>query len=149
MMEYKIDYLVNERDHRLSIGLPCEGRIDDCFFILDKYTFNGRLCLKVYSFSEGQIATLTVNLPQYPLADPAGAFVDENNCPGAKDFLVENGFARDLDGEKESGYCIYPLVRLDLEKIIPYMARSEQQTWRDYLDGKGVNRNAGRTDQEE
>jgi len=145
-MKYEIDYLVNEADHTLSIGLPGE-RFDDCFFILSRYTFNNRLSLSVYNFSEGAIMKLTTNLPQYSLADPADAFVDENNCPGAKDFLVENGFARDLDREEESGYCIYPLVRLDLEKIIPYMF--EQQTWRDCLDGKGVDRDAGRADQEE
>ena len=148
-MEYEIDYLVNERDHRLSIGLTGEKRFDDCFFILSRYTFNNRLSLSVYSFSEGAVMKLTTNLPQCSLTDPADAFVDENNCPGAKDFLVENGFAKDLDRERESGYCIYPLVRLNLEKIIPYMARSEQQAWRDYLDGKGVDRDAGRADQEE
>lgn len=130
MTDYKIDYGVNKEERTLSVVLRDGdgGRYEDCYFIFDRYLNNDRPCLSVYSDSEGLIMRLTTNLPgaDIPFMD---AFVDENNCPGAKAFLVKNGFATDRRSVRKSGYCEYPQVHLLLDKIIPYLGARGRQKW--------------------
>ena len=130
MMDYKIDYGVNKEERTISVVLwdGDGGRYYDCYFILDRYLNNYRPCLSVYSRLEGLIMRLTTNLPggDIPFMD---AFIDENNCPGAKAFLVKNGFATDRMSTRKSGYCEYPRVHLNLEAIIPYMDGRGRQKW--------------------
>jgi len=66
-------------------------------------------------------ATLTVNLDgigtQGMLQDEKTAFVDTNNCPGAVEFLIENGLAKDAGFMGKSGFCTYPLMVFDTDKF--------------------------------
>lgn len=48
------------------------------------------------------------------------AYIDTNNCSWAEDFLVDNDFGLPTGEYKASGFCIYPLYQLDLEKIGKY-----------------------------
>ena len=130
MADYKINYGVNEEERTISVVLRDGdgGRYYDCYFILDRYLNNDRPCLSVYSRSEGLIMRLTTNLPGngIPFMD---AFLDENNCPGVKRFLVGNGFATDRRSTRKSGYCEYPRVHLLLDKIVPYMDGDGRRKW--------------------
>lgn len=123
---------VNEKDHSITVETDFTSRFEDCYLELDRYVSNGRLCLNIYSHTEGAIARLTTNLPNYNIGIME-AFIDENNVPGAKDFLVENGFAKDLRISERSGYCDYPLVHLILYKIIPYLHAAEREGWKEAL----------------
>ena len=48
------------------------------------------------------------------------AYIDTNNCPWAENFLVDNDFGLPTGEYKVSGFCIYPLYQLDLERISKY-----------------------------
>ena len=48
------------------------------------------------------------------------AYIDTNNCPWAEDFLIDNDFGIPTGEYKASGFCVYPLYQLDLEKIGKY-----------------------------
>ena len=67
-------------------------------------------------------AVITVNLVSSPYGDvkyqdESHAYVDTDNCPGAEEFLQENGIAkpdsRDIYGM--SGFCAYPLYEFNPE----------------------------------
>jgi len=138
-----VKFGVNEKDHSIIVETDFTSRFEDCYvnqeryidcyLELDRYVSNGRLCLSIYSHTEGAIARLTTNLPDYNIGIME-AFIDENNVPGAKDFLVENGFAKDLRISERSGYCDYPLVHLSLYKIIPYLHAEKREGWKEALE---------------
>ena len=54
------------------------------------------------------LAIITVNLGD--LLERNMAYIDTNNCSWAEDFLIDN----------VSGFCVYPLYQLDLERIGKY-----------------------------
>lgn len=64
------------------------------------------------------LAVITVNLGD--LLKKNMAYIDTNNCSWAEDFLVDNDFGLPTGEYKASGFCIYPLYQLDLEKIGKY-----------------------------
>lgn len=45
------------------------------------------------------------------------AYLDTNNVRGVLEFMIENNLAEDTGFTGESGFCTYPLVRLNLDKI--------------------------------
>ena len=64
------------------------------------------------------LAVITVNLGD--LLKRNMAYIDTNNCSGAENFLVDNDFGLPTGEHKTSGFCIYPLYKLDLERIGKY-----------------------------
>ena len=64
------------------------------------------------------LAVITVNLGD--LLKRNMAYIDTNNCPWAENFLVDNDFGLPTGEYKVSGFCIYPLYQLDLERISKY-----------------------------
>lgn len=45
------------------------------------------------------------------------AYLDTNNVRGVLEFMIENNLAEDTGKTGTSGFCTYPLVRLNLDKI--------------------------------
>ncbi len=43
--------------------------------------------------------------------------IDTNNCPWAMEFIEQHGFGQATGRMVRSGYCTYPVVKLDIEKI--------------------------------
>ena len=64
------------------------------------------------------LAVITVNLGD--LLKKNMAYIDTNNCPWAEDFLIDNDFGIPTEEYKASGFCVYPLYQLDLERIGKY-----------------------------
>ena len=64
------------------------------------------------------LTIITVNLGD--LLEKNMVYIDTNNCSWAEDFLVDNGFGLPTGEYKASGFCIYPLYQLDLERISKY-----------------------------
>ena len=64
------------------------------------------------------LAIITVNLGD--LLEKNMAYIDTNNCSWAEDFLVDNDFGIPTGEYKASGFCVYPLYQLDLERIGKY-----------------------------
>lgn len=66
---------------------------------------------------EGPYCTFTVNLPLCGMLDDKVTAIDSNNCPFAGKFLEENGIAEFIGKGVQSGYCTYPLYRINTEKL--------------------------------
>ena len=47
--------------------------------------------------------------------------IDTNNCPWAMEFIKQHGFGQATGRMVRSGYCTYPVVKLDIEKIGEYL----------------------------
>lgn len=98
------------------------------FFYRDSYESNNRLFLGLGCVGEGYCepyADVTVNIPEAFLTGEDFedcAFVDTNNMPNIVSWLESNGFAKRTGMEACSGYCRYPEMKFDFEKIKPYMA---------------------------
>ena len=48
------------------------------------------------------------------------AYIDTNNCPWAESILTENNWGVPTGKQMASGFCIYPLYKLNLEEISKY-----------------------------
>ncbi len=85
----------------------------------NKNTFIGLLC-EEDGFVE-PYCNLTVNL-SVPL-DKDKAFIDVNNIEARLiQYLSENDFISNTGYTKQSGYVLYPLYQLNLEKIKQHLA---------------------------
>lgn len=85
------------------------------------YAVNKRLAVNLLCKEDGYwepYASLTVNLPVEPLR-PNEAFVkcfDENQ--GLMDFILDNKLGKVLPGQEGySGFCAYPKIAFDMEKL--------------------------------
>lgn len=87
----------------------------NCYFVLGKYAADNSLAIRIFNDTFGAIATITKCLVDHSLSDEY-AFIDENNVPGIKNWILEHGFGR-MYGIKSSGWCKYPLIKFDLEKL--------------------------------
>ncbi len=47
--------------------------------------------------------------------------LDTNNCPWAVEFVESNGLGENTGRTVRSGYCVYPVVKLNVEKIGEYL----------------------------
>lgn len=71
-----------------------------------------RLYQEVYKM-HNQVADFIVNL--------TSGQIDTNNCPWAMEFIKQHGFGQATGRMVRSGYCTYPVVKLDIEKIGEYL----------------------------
>lgn len=55
------------------------------------------------------------------------AYIDTNNNPGVLDLLLKAGLIELTGIEERSGFCTYPLVKLNLEKIKEYQIPSLEE----------------------
>ncbi|MBE5745973.1 MAG: DUF4313 domain-containing protein [Clostridiales bacterium] len=76
--------------------------------------------LAVVLENEGEeFAVITTNLPGNKTAKDC-AFIDNNNCKWAEDFLVKHNIAHPTNRCVLSGFWIYPEYRFDLTKLKDY-----------------------------
>lgn len=92
------------------------GTYTDCFLKVEHYRADNALAVLLFSKTEGPIATLTVCLCDNHLKENE-SYVDTNNCPWVVDFLEGKGIAKLSDKVRLSGYCVYPVMEFDLEKM--------------------------------
>lgn len=82
------------------------------------YQSNGTLAVALIMDTEEPFGMITVNIaPSDIFADEKAAFIDTNNCPWAKEFLIENKIAFECGVSAGSGYCTYPLFEFDIDKL--------------------------------
>ena len=89
---------------------------NDCFLKVDHYRADNALAVLLFNKTEGPIATLTVCLCDSHLKENE-SYVDTNNCPWVVDFLEGKGLAIFTGKVKSSGFCVYPAMEFDLEKM--------------------------------
>ena len=78
-----------------------------------RYALYDNLVLTLFDPEEGPFANITVNIEELSADEFA---VDVNNFPDALGILVDNNIAEFAGKQLRSGYCIYPVYRLILEK---------------------------------
>lgn len=83
---------------------------------IEKYQSNGNTAITAWS-KEGPFSTLTVNLDYVP--GPEYAYIDTNRGWDIEKFIKDNGLGVDTGIKMSSGFCTYPLYKLDLKKIDP------------------------------
>ena len=82
---------------------------------LEYFRGNNRPCLYLWD-EEGPYGNLGVNLPDNEL-DEECMYVDVNNMPNAELFLEENGLGEPTGDFGFSGFCMYPVYKLNMERI--------------------------------
>lgn len=92
------------------------GTYTDCFLEVGRYQADNSLAVQLFSKTEGPIATLTVCLCDNHLKENE-SYVDTNNCPWVVDFLEGKELAKLSDKVRLSGYCVYPVMEFDREKL--------------------------------
>lgn len=89
----------------------------DCYLDISKYVCDGRIAIQAWNMEDGPIATLTVCLDDHrrtSLKDET--YIDTNNCPFAPGLLKKYGIATETGKFGFSGYCCYPLMKINMEE---------------------------------
>ena len=97
---------------------------------LSNYRDNNRVALLVYAEYDGvyeDYDVATVNLSDEPVLGNDYNYMDENNMPGITKVLAEAGLAENTGIMGFSGYCQYPLVKLNLDKIQEYVEVANEE----------------------
>lgn len=91
----------------------------NCMLRLGRYMSDSSLAVEIYNMQDGAIARVTACLSDPTLGENE-SYVDTNNCPWATSFLESNGLAKRTGKTRRSGYCIYPEMEFDREKIAKF-----------------------------
>ena len=84
------------------------------------YAQNGRLAVNLLCKEEDYwepYASLTVNLPQEPLQANEAFIKDFDEITGLLDFVLKNRLGMLCPGRGRSGFCSYPKIAFDMEKL--------------------------------
>lgn len=85
------------------------------FLDIARYSYNNNIAIQLFDEEDGcPFATITTNIIGLPNDCIA---IDTNNCPWAEDFLDDLGVLIEPLGEIQSGFCEYPVYKIDLEKL--------------------------------
>lgn len=76
--------------------------------------------IEIWNNEDGPIARITVCIAGSGLAEDK-TVIDTNNCPWAMEFIKQHGLGQATGRMVRSGYCTYPVVKLDIEKIGEYL----------------------------
>lgn len=87
----------------------------DVYLDVSEYVENKNVAVSLWSDEVGPVAMLTKNLEK---VEDGYAYIDTNNNPWAEDFIVSNGLGEPTGKVKQSGYCIYPLYKLNMDAIL-------------------------------
>lgn len=91
------------------------GIYEDVYLQVGKYQADNSIAIQVWN-RDGPIATLTVCLCDRSLGENE-AYIDMNNCPWAVDFIEQAGLGKKTGRIGHSGYCTYPVVKFDMQKV--------------------------------
>lgn len=92
----------------------------DCFLQVARYQADNSRAIEIWNNEDGPIARITVCIAGSGLAEDE-TVIDTNNCPWAMEFIKQHGFGQATGRMVKSGYCTYPVVKLDIEKIGEYL----------------------------
>lgn len=92
----------------------------DCFLQVARYQADNSRAIEIWNNEEGPIARIAVYIAGSGLAEDE-TVIDTNNCPWAMELIKQHGFGQATGRMVRSGYCTYPVVKLDIEKIGEYL----------------------------
>ena len=87
----------------------------EVFLYVSRYAADNTPYIEVCT-REVPIADLTVCL-DFPFLEPGESYVDTDNCPWAIDFIKEYSLGEPTGRIGRSGFCTYPAVRFDMERL--------------------------------
>lgn len=90
-------------------------------FQMSRYATTNNLYIGVFDYSGEEpnfLFDITINLDEKCEHDCS--FVDVNNCPGIDMWLMAHGFAEPTMRWEDSGFCVYPEFRFNMEKLYEY-----------------------------
>jgi len=88
---------------------------------VSKYAKYENTYLRFFDINEGPYCNITINL--IPFNDPALACIDTNNFPYLEDIIKENNLGEPVGISIPSGFCRYPVYRLNLKNIEKYKTK--------------------------
>lgn len=97
-----------------------ERKTIDTWELQLNYGYGWEYTLTEWNNEDGPIARITVCIAGSGLAEDE-TVIDTNNCPWAMEFIKQHGFGQATGRMVKSGYCTYPVVKLDIEKIGEYL----------------------------
>lgn len=86
-------------------------------YILVQYYPNHNIGLQLIDPKEGPYAVATVNIAELPKGYAA---LDTNNLPEIEDIMFIYGLGEPTGIYLTSGYCEYPVYKLDIKEISKY-----------------------------
>ena len=92
---------------------------DDCVLAVGQYQMDGSIAVEIVSKREGPVARLTVCLCDPSLGEDE-SYIDTNNCPWAVDFLQSKDLAKMAGKTRRSGYCVYPTMKFNRDKLAEF-----------------------------
>lgn len=92
----------------------------NCFLQVARYQADNSRAIEIWNRKDGPIARITVCITGSMLAEDE-VVLDTNNCPWAVEFVEGNDLGEDTGRTVKSGYCEYPVVKLNVEKIGEYL----------------------------
>ena len=90
---------------------------ENCYPRISRYVYGDTLAIQIWNDEDGAILNLTTNLTNEVIDCDCEQFVDTNNFPGAIDFIKEYKLGTETGILGHSGFCTYPLVRFDLQRL--------------------------------
>lgn len=99
---------------------------------MHKYFDNNRIALQLLYFDTTfqtflPYAMLSVNIPDTKLSSENCIFLDVNNCKFAERLLIETlHVAKRTNHFATSGFCVYPEVELNANKLYDYIYFTEE-----------------------
>lgn len=104
---------------------------EEFYLTFSYYSCNNRIALQMYYYDSDfddylPYATLTVNIPDANFTNKNCVFIDINNCPFALHLLAKVLDCAKLTGKTaRSGYCLYPELELNPDKLYKYIYYKE------------------------
>ena len=87
------------------------------FLVVENYADNDNIAIALCGTDIGIFASLTVNVCSLP---KGYACIDTNNFPEAIDLIKEYNLGEFTNHSVPSGYCTYPIYKLNMENILKY-----------------------------
>lgn len=92
----------------------------NCFLQVARYQADNSRAIEIWNREDGPIARITVCIAGSRLAEDE-VVIDTNNCPWALELIRKYEFGTETGRTVKSGFCTYPVVKLNVEKIGKYL----------------------------
>lgn len=109
----------------LEYASPWTGEIMKACFTTDRYVDGNGIYIGLLTYNDEYEfyepwCDITVNIPYSAKLKENECFVDTNNCEGIDEWLVENNIAYYTGKFGSSGYCRYPIMVFNMNKVKEY-----------------------------
>lgn len=94
---------------------------DEVYMEITKYLHNGNTAITLCIETEEGFEPYNIVTKNFENLPEDYAYIDTNNNPGVLELLLSKSMVYLTGDMKQSGFCVYPLVRLNFEEIKKYL----------------------------